>query len=295
LNVGAFVDPRPQIIFEPHGAEQVTATVTLPLAVPPPLRVWKSSRPYLTERTAKKDAAFEAYLSLYKAGLINDNLLPLKIDADNISPMEDKVSIRTGPPRFDPWPAVAEITNMLPITMQKFLVTVSDGKESFCMTLCSPEIPTPSIFNLHWNRSTIYQVVVKHEGLCKFNQEEVKAARRITKKVLSTAYETRMSKEHDDFLTYFLPVGDPESSFFKDDWTSTTASLTSLQNDHQTLQSFDTLNFGIVVHQNTKYLFKRFAPMDWEQLAKTSGKNYEPKIKNDLGVVVSGYPKRRDL
>lgn len=130
---------------------------------------------------------------------------------------------------------------------------------------------------------------MKHLGLCKFNEAEVKAARKMTKKILHLAYGTRMLEEHDDFLTYFLPVVDSESSLQKNNWTVTPISFTSLQDGHKTPDSLAATDFGIVMHMDIKYLFKRFASEDPEQLADADA------IKHGPGVVVSRYPKRRDL
>ena len=203
--------------------------------------------------------------------------------------MEDKVSIRLGPPRFDPWPAVAQISNNAPANMHKYLVTVSGGEENYSMMMCSPAMPVPTAFNLYWNRSTQYQVSVKYEGVCQLSAQEVETARRITKKVLHAAYGIRMSEEHDDFLTYFLPVIEFDSSMEKNEWTQRSPSFTSLRIGHEALKSLSEIDFGVVMHLNLKYLFKRFVPQDPEQLADADSPPRGP------GVVVSRYPKRRDL
>jgi hypothetical protein len=205
--------------------------------------------------------------------------------------MEDKASLRLGPPRYDPWPAIAEKTKKAPENMQKYLVTVSGGEENYSMTMCSPEMPLPSVFNLYWNRSTQYQVFVKHEGVCKLNASEIEAARRTTKKVLHAAHGARMSPEHDDFLTYFLPVVDSESSVKKNDWTRTSPSFTSLQDARLTPDSLSRIDFGVVMHQEIKYLFRRFVHQDQdpEQLADADAPMRGPEV------IVSRYPKKRDL
>jgi hypothetical protein len=54
--------------------------VHLPLSLEPSVRIAKSHRSWETAKAAKKDAAFHAYEALYRAGLVNDNLLPISHD-----------------------------------------------------------------------------------------------------------------------------------------------------------------------------------------------------------------------
>jgi endoribonuclease Dicer len=53
------------------------ATVTLPRLLPPHLRVFTVERIYPTKVSARQHVASKAYLALYEARLLNDNLLPL--------------------------------------------------------------------------------------------------------------------------------------------------------------------------------------------------------------------------
>src|SRR6266496_4033762 len=65
-----YTDPRPAFAFEDldqNGA--ILATVTLPNSVDPGIRRARGLQAWKTERMAKIDAAFEAYIALYKAGL----------------------------------------------------------------------------------------------------------------------------------------------------------------------------------------------------------------------------------
>ncbi|KAE9980015.1 hypothetical protein EG328_000510 [Venturia inaequalis] len=283
LNAGAYVDPRPQIAFYPHGLEEVVANITLPLSVDPSVRFARSSKPYLTEKAAKKDAAFEAYLSLYRAGLLNDNLLPLKNLLEDESPMATKASFRVGPCRFDPWPAIAEQFKAPLTTMSKFVITVSGGGRIFNMIMCSQEMPTPSDFNLYWNQSTRYRVSVEHQGTCQLDEKEAEVARKITMKTLHSAYGSRMSATHDDFLAYFLPSSYTECPIQENGWTQT-----SIQHWHQ-LFDLDRKDLGMVMLGDVKHIFKRFATEDKEQLTDAG------VTKIGSHVIVSRYPKRRDF
>ncbi|TQW00009.1 hypothetical protein V2A60_005422 [Cordyceps javanica] len=90
---------------ERDGAQAVTAEVFLPAPLPPKLRRFEASRPWRSEANAMKDAAFQAYLALFHAGLVNKNLLPLEtnidIDVESRAPIIGVLSL------LDPWTEIA--------------------------------------------------------------------------------------------------------------------------------------------------------------------------------------------
>ena len=59
---------------------------------------------------AAKDAAFQAYVALYKAGLLNDNLLPLlpRDEFEEATSTEDLSSMVQIQQQHNPWPDVAK-------------------------------------------------------------------------------------------------------------------------------------------------------------------------------------------
>ncbi|KAM0286092.1 hypothetical protein ACHAQH_001100 [Verticillium albo-atrum] len=79
LSPGEFIDTRPDYmprVVDNENPPSLRVTVLLPVYVPDAVRRAESRRAWKSERNASKDAAFQAYLGLYKAGLINDNMLP---------------------------------------------------------------------------------------------------------------------------------------------------------------------------------------------------------------------------
>lgn len=92
LSSRKFVDSSPDYIIEkvvdelaPAGTPNlIKATVLLPVSLPPKVRQATSSRAWLSERNACKDAAFQAYQALREAKLIDENLLPFKDNDFNI-------------------------------------------------------------------------------------------------------------------------------------------------------------------------------------------------------------------
>jgi superfamily II DNA helicase RecQ len=72
-----YADLRPDFLCSDTGFGLVRCQVILPLSVNENVRKHESRTSWMSEKNAIKDAAFEAYVALYRAGLVNDNLLPL--------------------------------------------------------------------------------------------------------------------------------------------------------------------------------------------------------------------------
>ncbi|GKT49994.1 dicer-like protein 2 [Colletotrichum spaethianum] len=92
LSPGEFIDWRPDYIIQKLGttdAPDLKATVALPSYLPSHVRIAQSQKAWKSEKNATKDAAFQAYVSLYKAGLVNDNLLPFR--PEDFVPGVDKI------------------------------------------------------------------------------------------------------------------------------------------------------------------------------------------------------------
>ncbi|KIE01203.1 Dicer-like protein 2, partial [Metarhizium majus ARSEF 297] len=112
LSQGEFVDSRPDYIIHSHegcdssSKPRLSATVLLPSFVPSQLRQIDSKFSWRSEKNATKDAAFQAYQTLYEAGLVNKHLLPFKY--------EDIPGVETRAPEVEvdallnPWFGVAK-------------------------------------------------------------------------------------------------------------------------------------------------------------------------------------------
>jgi dsRNA-specific ribonuclease len=73
-----YVNSHPVFTFKTEGMPgRIRGFVILPNSVHHSVRQASSLHSWQSERMAAKDAAFEAYVALYKAGLLNDHLLPL--------------------------------------------------------------------------------------------------------------------------------------------------------------------------------------------------------------------------
>ena len=82
----------------------VKATVVLPLSFPPHLRRFEGSRSWLSEKNATKDAAFQAFVALHGAGLVNDYLMPLIEELQGVEARPAKFEVSE---QWNPWLAIA--------------------------------------------------------------------------------------------------------------------------------------------------------------------------------------------
>lgn len=111
LPVYRYVDSRPTFTFQTERTTGlIEGFVTLPNSVHPSVRQASSLRSWQTENMAAKDAAFQAYVALYKAGLLNDNLLPLLPgdEFEEAKSTEDLSSMVKIQQQHNPWLDIAK-------------------------------------------------------------------------------------------------------------------------------------------------------------------------------------------
>lgn len=106
-----YIDTRPYYVREgtnlPKRQPQIRATVVLPPILPTELRRVKSANAWVSESNAFKDAAFQAYVALYKAKLVNDYLMPLR-DHELLRGVDPRASIIDVNDLWSPWPGIAK-------------------------------------------------------------------------------------------------------------------------------------------------------------------------------------------
>lgn len=82
----------------------VSAEVRLPSSVPPQLRRAYSCRTWVSEKMAKRDAAFHAVKALHRAGLIDDHLMPI-IETKTLDPLVHDRQMKVVPGEHQVWMA----------------------------------------------------------------------------------------------------------------------------------------------------------------------------------------------
>ena len=175
---------------------------------------------------AKKDAAFQGYIALYREGLINDNLLPLLGEVEEISAgvetrsaFEDVSTIR------NPWEDISKAWSSPESIQYKHRISIDRPcQPSLAMDIVLPReiiISRPS--TLYWDERTAYTVTIGEPTPdLDVDTGLLPIFRRVTAAILRPIYSRQM-REENDFLALFLPnletgsfvswLGDNDGSF----------------------------------------------------------------------------------
>lgn len=209
IDASNYVDLRPEFNVDQDPASALwTATVDLPSFVHTRIRHAISSQDWQSPDLAIKDAAFEAYVALYKHGLINDNLLPLT----------KEYAPETG--QHLDQPTIACVSDRKPsLTIHQnsdhewhcAMVSVCLGAETLVDMMMWMPFPPPSLgdFLLHWNQELAYTLQLQPctSASILIDAGQLKLMRASTKLLLRSIHASRMSREADDFPVLFTPVG----------------------------------------------------------------------------------------
>ncbi|RMY74848.1 hypothetical protein D0863_02962 [Hortaea werneckii] len=285
LHVGNAVDVRPE--FSPNqgeGDKLWTCTVTLPAFVHPEVRTATSAESWKTEEVAIKDAAFEAYVGLHKAGLVNDNLLPL---AHNYGPESgqdhiDQPSIITVSEQRSIWPNLAQRRESNQTSHPCVIRLTCDSVEEFSVITWLPtELRGNQTFPLYWNEHIVYECrILPRTSDCPddhdFNPQSENGIHRLqrhTFAVLRSVHGNRMPNEQLDLVPLLSPPLDISEGNFP------------AKRCFEEVR--DLINCGLVrvkSQAGRAYIFQRFAEQETAE-----GGDTEPSI------IVTPFPKRRDF
>ena len=205
----------PIFTFETAG-KNVSCRVMLPNSVDSSVREFCSTSSWATERWARMDAAFEAYVGLYHAGLINDNLLPLpRYDEEAVkayAEVEKRPAVTLVNGKFSPWSAVAAAWQST-FTLYQSVITILSGDTGVMrMRMISP-CRLPQLFDLTLYVDAKTLLVVKiGEGVEIIRDEtSVTMANEIMKVLLSSVF--RRTENDGGYPLLFVPdegLDDPQ-------------------------------------------------------------------------------------
>lgn len=217
LQASSYIDTRPEFITEKvmTPVKGFKASVSLPTFVHADLRTAESSKVWAcanAEDTAIKDAAFGAYVTLHKAGLLNDNLLPLVKDNGPEAGQThmDQPSIVQVSERLNPWVDAARSVHDGTAQWQASTAILGlGGKETVRMHMWTPATLEGSLkFDLYWNEDTTYAVEITattEPYLPLMSQAYMQTIESITSLILSSVHGTRLSVDRADFAVLFCP------------------------------------------------------------------------------------------
>lgn len=209
LQNSQYVDLRPEFdtIQDPRTNEW-TASVSLPTFVHPDFRHAVSAKSWKSEPSVIKDAAFEAYVALHKAGLVNDNLLPLIRDYGPEAGQEhvDQPSLVEVSQRECAWRVLWQSTGRLETQWHCSRISVQQNSEEVVPILMwTPQSMTINeSFSLFWNEETTFVVTISPSNQ-KLVDTDLPVARASTEVIYRSVHASRMPEASQDFPALFTP------------------------------------------------------------------------------------------
>ncbi|MCJ1405712.1 Dicer-like protein 2 [Xylographa trunciseda] len=189
-------------------AKRVRSKVVLPKSVDKAVRVAQGSSWWKTEKLAKSDAAFEAYIALYRAGLVNDHLLPLVADDEAAlqaySDIEKRPSLVKVKERLSLWPAVAAAWKAGSTRYQN-IVKFSIDQSVFLFRMISPlALPSLRTLKLYSDKTSVIHVDFDPITGTEYNGE-ITISDSITRLLLFSIYRSRMKFDRRGLAVLFEP------------------------------------------------------------------------------------------
>lgn len=213
LPAAPYVDLRPIFTFNDASpssdVKSISAKVLLPNSVDASVREASGTSQWKTEKMAKREAAFEAYANLYRAGLVNHNFLPLGHGDENVdeayTAIEKRPSLVEVQEQFNPWLFVAQDWQKSDC-IRKTTIKIREGNQCIAemLMLLPCTIPIVYDFDLHWNAITTYQATFE-PSLKAYESNVREDAAQATTLLLRSQFDSRMDADRSDFVALFVP------------------------------------------------------------------------------------------
>lgn len=186
----------------------------LPNSVDPSVREARGKLEWKSQRYAKRDAAFEAYVALHRAGLVNDHLLPLLEPdfevVDGSTPVETRAALVDVAVQLNPWKTVAQRWREAPETQTVGIDISEYGQPSFEMILILPRrCPSITEFQLHLDQTTSLTASIREDSSTIYRLNEISHASEISAMLFRSVFQSRMHDDRADFPAIFVPRIEP--------------------------------------------------------------------------------------
>lgn len=218
----AHLKARPDFVLQESPLNgRFTAKVILPNFVPPWLRQTVSKTSWLTQKAAKRDAAYEAYLALYHAGLVNDNLIPLHAvkgrDEANPAASTTHGGLIKASERHNPWIDIAFLLESnAPLYRTEIIFEPNFLGLTDMVLLLPRQLPCEWTFKMYWDEEDSFLVRLRptseEEKDAKFEH-----AATFTWMMLRSTFPQRIPKEKCNPVSLFWPKTRP-SELLPDEW-----------------------------------------------------------------------------
>ena len=245
------------------------------------------------------DAAFEAYKALYHAGLVSDNLLPLKFDLEKDearSAVEKRPSLVEVPAQIDIWSEfVSKEWQGQPTFYESSVSFKNEGGTISQILMVLPlELPNAIDFDIFWDATTSFKVMVRPLRSVPYCEERLVLYRSCTALLLRSIYRERMDK-NTDFTCIFIPQCVESLSAWLNAASGLNSATTILDLNMNQLQ------VGLVRDLKSNRMPHVFhgvepLPSDFQDSPSNGAKKTMFKhIDNGLYLKVSRLPKRADF
>ena len=187
------------------------ARVRLPNSIDASVREASSATDWKSQKLARRDAAFEAYVALYHAGLVSDNLLPIRgydeAAAEAQSAVEKIVSLVEVDEQLYIWTSIAQNWQSGTV-LQSFNVHIThQGSILTEMLMLFPwELPDGLSFDIYLNTYTTFGVEIRRGFPIPQFQTQAKSIAEITALLLRSVFRSRMDSPQTDFIAQFFPA-----------------------------------------------------------------------------------------
>ena len=190
-------------------------TVTLPKALSPELRVYTVERKYPTKRSAYQHVAFMAYLELYKAGLLNDHLLPLtsviepeleEEVKDMLKDIEKRDGMTSVTSQLNPWLQSNDENWWLTEVAVEGLPSLTLVTHTEIPALGADELPI-----LHHPRRGRVGVKLGPGRVTRLSPETLRVAQESSRRLFWSFYGSRMQWSRVDFAYLIVINADPDA------------------------------------------------------------------------------------
>ena len=198
------------------------------------LQQFHGSRRWKTELAAKRDVAFQAYIGLYHAGLINDHLLPLiSIEETELQvAVEKRPSLVTCAGQVNPWVSLAKAWSD-PDIYESFIKINLEGSEAILAKVVSPLplLKTRTSTNLYWNTDQTYNVEIATSQKAPYDIQTLAGSSQFTTLLFRTAYPSKVQSGRSGVPLLCAPVDVVNSSLvdLACQWTGTQPSVLHLK------------------------------------------------------------------
>lgn len=292
LPARSYVNLTPEYIFVKGGYTRVI----LPLSVDSSLRETSSRYMWQSETNGKKDAAYEAYTRLHRAGLVSDHLLPLHNNRDEDAAkasVQKRASVARVRLLFDPWRAMCDnwMRGSKPSHLNKTDVKIiknTDLDVVHMEMLLPMKVPDLVPFRLYWDHKISYlvsfgPVIELQDNIA----EQVLLFNGTTHKLLDLAFGHRFDVQMGDFVAPFHSH-------------HLTTSTDTMPAEITTIDPFaDNSNLGLVRNKDEKsnpFIFKGWLQSKPQMhLLKSVPRDYENWPADVSYIAVDKFPRRQDF